>query len=149
MTKSINVEIVNHGTFTFTAEAMDLTIMRYLPASPDKLRRLCAEMTGCEYDDVDTVTELLAVLADAEGKWLVEERSRNAAIRVEVKVNMTTLDYDNGFTPECYETTLPAYLGDNGGNFDEDEIIEMSNAKVGESFSFGDIFGNVTTITRI
>lgn len=148
MTKYIDVEIKNHGTFTFTAEAMDLTMLRYLPASPDQLRRLCTEMTGCEYDDVDTVTELLAVLADAEGKWMVEEKRRAVAICVEVR-ELSDDDDDDPALVECYETTVQGHLAAHAEDFAEDELVELSNIEPGGWLNYIDPDGRMVTITRI
>jgi hypothetical protein len=67
----IKISITNaHGTFTTTTSALDLIIDRYLPASALQLQRVLSETTGTperDYDDVHAVSELLVMLADADG----------------------------------------------------------------------------------
>jgi hypothetical protein len=67
----IKISITNaHGTFTTTTSALDLIIERYLPASPLQLQRILSETTGIperDYYDVHAVSELLVMLADADG----------------------------------------------------------------------------------
>jgi hypothetical protein len=60
----------SHGTFTTTTSALDLMIQRFLPASPVQLRTVLGDVTSipdAAYGDVRDVSELLIMLAVAEG----------------------------------------------------------------------------------
>jgi hypothetical protein len=67
----IKISVTNaHGTFATTTSALDLIIQRYLPASPLQLRHHLHEATGIPehaYNDVYAASELLVMLADADG----------------------------------------------------------------------------------
>lgn len=67
----IRITIEGHGQFQTTAEAFDLVMSRYLPASTASLRTLVNERMhqahGLDYSDLHTATECLMVLAELDG----------------------------------------------------------------------------------
>jgi hypothetical protein len=77
----IRVSITHaHGTFTTTTSALDLMISRHLPASPEQLRRVLNASTDAHlYDDLRDVSELLIMLADAEGYAFTDDNHVTSA----------------------------------------------------------------------
>lgn len=65
----VTITLTNaHGTFTASPGALDLAVMRYLPASVNGLWTVMEEINpGPDYSDVRSVTEFLVMIADAEG----------------------------------------------------------------------------------
>jgi hypothetical protein len=56
--------VPGHGAYAVPPHALDRAIARYLPASPAGLQNIATERTGIDYSDVETVAELLVILAD-------------------------------------------------------------------------------------
>jgi hypothetical protein len=77
MRNRISVEIPGHGLFRTTPAGLDRTMKQYLPASPEQLRRIVEEVNPeSSYADVQTVSELLMILADAyypNAEWVPAE----------------------------------------------------------------------------
>ncbi len=62
----VKVEVTNgHGYFSATPAQLDRAIARYLPASIGELREQVEEICGFDASDIDSASELLMVLADA------------------------------------------------------------------------------------
>lgn len=86
-----------HGLFSATPAALDYAMRRYLPASIAELRATVLEVCGWDAHDVDSTSELLLVLADAQG---VEQHECQS---------VTTADGRGAFCCLC-GTTLAALL---------------------------------------
>lgn len=54
----------SHGRFRVSYAALDIAMARYLPASVITLRRVINDELGWDASDVQTVSELLVILAD-------------------------------------------------------------------------------------
>lgn len=75
MTDRVSIHIAGHGTYSTSADGLDVAISRYLPASPFDLRAMVARRTASPvsyWSDCLTVSELLMVLAS------MDEAERNA-----------------------------------------------------------------------
>jgi hypothetical protein len=60
-----------HGKYVTRVGALDLMILRYLPASLESLRELIRERQGDPGYSVATVTEALMILATLDGHGLI------------------------------------------------------------------------------
>ena len=71
-TDKITIDIAGHGTYQTEAEALDMMIDCYLPASVASLRDKIRTRQGLsssdpQYRDLDSVTACLMILANLDG----------------------------------------------------------------------------------